>query len=293
VSGRLVRTIAEMREAVAAARGASGSEPGRQVSAVGLIPTMGALHAGHGGLMEYARRESGFVVVSIFVNPIQFDQQSDYQRYPRTLAVDVDFCRARGVDIVFAPDEAEVYPVPQQTFVEVAGVTEHLCGAFRPGHFRGVTTVVTKLFNIVQPDRAYFGEKDAQQLAAIRRMAADLDMPVIIVEVPTARECDGLAISSRNQHLSPEERRVAPVLYEALRVAEQRIAAGERDPERVKREAIAILLRRPEVRLEYLEIVDTGLMQPVARLAGPVRVAGAIWLGSTRLIDNVLCRPPQ
>lgn len=280
---RLFHSISELKEALAAVRVRDAT--------IGLVPTMGALHAGHGRLIDCARQESDCVVVSIFVNLIQFNQQADYDRYPRTLPDDMKFCDARGVDVVFAPEAAEMYPAPQRTFVEVPGVTEHLCGRFRPGHFRGVTTVVAKLFNIVQPDRAYFGEKDAQQLAAIRRMVVELNIPVTIVPVPTARECDGLAVSSRNQHLSPEERRIAPVLYEALRVAEQQIAAGDTDPEKIKREAMTVLARRPEVRAEYLEIVDPDEMQPVDRIRGPVRVAGAVWIGSTRLIDNLLCRP--
>ncbi len=283
MSLQLVQTISAVRETVAAARSRGSS--------IALVPTMGALHAGHARLIEYARREAGCVVVSIFINPIQFNEQSDYQRYPRALEGDLDFCEARQVDMVFAPCEAEMYPSPQRAYVEVERVTEQLCGRFRPGHFRGVTTVVTKLLNIVQPDRAYFGEKDAQQLAAIRRLAADLNVPVTIVEVPTVRECDGLALSSRNARLDPEQRRIAPLLYEALREAEARIAAGEGDSEEVKRAAMAVLLRRPEVRVEYLEIVDPAEMQPVSRITGAVRAAAAIWLGSTRLIDNILCRP--
>jgi pantoate--beta-alanine ligase len=284
MSARLVRTIREVQEELAAARG-----PGRTI---GFVPTMGSLHAGHGRLIDCARQESDCVVVSIFVNPIQFNQPADYDRYPRTFASDLDFCDAHGVDLVFAPDVSEVYPAPQQAFVEVVGVTEHLCGSFRPGHFRGVATVVAKLFNIVQPDRAYFGEKDAQQLAVIRRMAAGLNVPVTIVEVPTVREADGLACSSRNQHLNPEQRRIATVLYQALRTAERRIAAGEADPEQVKREALGVLQSQPAVRVEYLEIVDPEEMRPVGRIAAPVRVAGAVWLGATRLIDNLLCQPP-
>jgi pantoate--beta-alanine ligase len=252
---------------------------------------MGALHAGHGRLIETARSETGCVVVSIFVNPIQFDRSDDYERYPRPLTTDVEFCSARGVDFVFAPSTKEMYPEPERAFVEVTGVSDHLCGQFRPGHFRGVATVVLKLLNIVQPDRAYFGEKDAQQLAVIRRMVADLNVPVAIVEVPTVREADGLALSSRNQHLSPEERRIAPVLSQALQKAAALISAGETLAAAIKQESLRMLEMRPEVRVEYLEIVGAGDMQPVAEITGPVRVAGAIWLGKTRLIDNVFCEP--
>src|SRR5271157_5719801 len=203
MSVEVVHTVAGAREAVARFRAAGKT--------IGLVPTMGALHAGHGRLIESARDECGAVVVSVFVNPIQFDRQDDYERYPRTLASDTAFAEARGADLVFAPEIAEMYPRRQRAYVDVEVLTEHLCGQFRSGHFRGVATVVAKLLNIVQPDRAYFGEKDAQQLAVIRRMAADLNLPVKIVGVPTVREADGLALSSRNQHLSAEERSVAPL----------------------------------------------------------------------------------
>ncbi|MGA2436340.1 MAG: pantoate--beta-alanine ligase, partial [Bryobacteraceae bacterium] len=254
-------------------------------------PTMGALHAGHGSLIETARRETGCVAVSIFVNPIQFNQQEDYIRYPRPLAVDAEFCRARGADIVFAPAVEEMYPSPQRTFVEVAGVSARLCGEYRPGHFRGVATVVSKLFHIVQPHRAYFGEKDAQQLAVIRRMAKDLNVPVEIVAVPTVREESGLALSSRNRLLTPEQRAIAPALYQALRAAAEMVSGGLRDIESIKTLALEPLAWHPEIRVEYFEIVDPDEMQPVEQIAGPVVIAAAVWLGSTRLIDNVQARP--
>lgn len=284
MSIELFHKIRELRDRLSKTR--------RSGATLGLVPTMGALHAGHGRLIEQAVKESDCVVVSIFVNPIQFNQQQDFEDYPRTLSTDLEFCSKLGAGIVFAPAAGEMYPAPQDSFVEVERLTDHLCGAFRPGHFRGVATVVLKLFNIVQPDRAYFGEKDAQQLAVIRRMVRDLNVPVTIVGAPTVRDADGLAISSRNQHLSPEERRAAPVLFEALAAARQLVAAGERNPDDVKRRALAILETQPGVRLEYLEVVDPGEMQPVDRIAGPVLVAGAVWLGSTRLIDNVVCVPP-
>ena len=198
------------------------------------------------------------------------------------------FCEARGVDAVFAPAAEEMYPEPAGTFVEVPEVAQHLCGAFRPGHFRGVATVVAKLFHIVQPDTAYFGEKDAQQLAVIGQMVCDLNFPVRIVPVPTVREPDGLALSSRNQRLSPEERRIAPALYQALTAGRDLIAGGERDASKVKAAALRALASEPGIRLEYLEVVDTR-MQPVERIAGVVRLAAAAWIGSTRLIDNVAC----
>ncbi|MEK7408887.1 MAG: pantoate--beta-alanine ligase [Acidobacteriota bacterium] len=278
---QLIQTVAGLRDALAPVR--------RSGASVGLAPTMGALHAGHGRLIELARQETGCVVVSIFVNPIQFNQKDDYERYPRDLARDLEFCRARGVDVVFVPEISEMYPSPQRTFVEVERLTEHLCGRFRPGHFRGVATVVMKLLNIVQPDRAYFGEKDAQQLAVIRRMVRDLDVPVEIVPVATVREPDGLALSSRNQRLSAAERRVAPALYQVLQRAGERIAAGVTDVQAVKMEALAAIEGLPGLRVEYLEFVDPEDMQPVERIAGPVRVMAAVWVGATRLIDNVLC----
>lgn len=278
---RVASTISELRELLAPRRRA------REI--IGLAPTMGALHAGHGSLIGRARGECGVVVVSIFVNPIQFNQASDYEVYPRTMEADLEFCDARGVDLVFAPSEKEMYPAPLDTHVEVARLTDYLCGAFRPGHFRGVATVVAKLINIAQPDKAYFGEKDAQQLAVIRRMARDLNMPVEIVPAPTVREADGLALSSRNKHLDERERRMAPVLYRALQAAAQTAAAGERGAAKALAAARSVLSTEPEVRVEYLEVIDAEEMQPVEVIGGPVRVAVAAWIGGTRLIDNVLC----
>jgi pantoate--beta-alanine ligase len=278
---RAVHSIAELR---------LWREPARRP--IGLVPTMGALHAGHGRLIEEARAASASLAVSIFVNPIQFNQSEDYDRYPRPIETDLAFCAARGVDVVFAPPAGEMYPQPQVTFVEVGRVADHMEGRFRPGHFRGVATVVMKLFQIVQPDRAWFGEKDAQQLAVIRRMVQDLNLPVEITGVPTVREPDGLALSSRNRHLSAEERGIAPKLYQALRAAERRIAAGEAGAEAVKRAAREVLAEEPRLRVEYLEIADDREMQPVESIAGPVRVAAAVWVGRTRLIDNIRCDPP-
>src|SRR5215470_15572414 len=201
---------------------------------IGLVPTMGALHAGHVRLMEIARRESDVLAVSIFVNPLQFGPNEDYSRYPRTLSHDLETCERNNVDLVFAPSVEEMYPTPQLTSVDVGRLSEHLCAKFRPGHFRGVATVVMKLLNIVQPQRAYFGEKDLQQLTIIRRMAADLNVNVTIVGVPIVREADGLALSSRNKYLNVEERKAAPVLYRALQEAASRIRAGERDVSKIQ-----------------------------------------------------------
>ncbi|HUS07935.1 MAG TPA: pantoate--beta-alanine ligase [Bryobacteraceae bacterium] len=259
---------------------------------VGCVPTMGALHAGHARLMEWAHRQADAVVVTIFVNPIQFDRKEDYEAYARTLPADLELCGKHNVAAVFVPSMDEMYPSPADTFVEVPDVSSTLCGAFRPGHFRGVATVVAKLFHIVQPDQAYFGEKDAQQLAVIRRMVAGLNFPVEIIGVPTVRESDGLALSSRNQRLQPEERAVAPLLYRALQTAESLIAQGSDDAEDVTQRARATLAGQPAIRLEYLELVDPHTLQPVSRLRGPVLAAVAAWIGGTRLIDNVLCLAP-
>src|SRR2546426_2213343 len=277
---RAVQTVKEIREALKPVR-SSGQ-------VIGLVPTMGALHAGHEKLIQTARKECGVVVVSIFVNPLQFGPKEDYARYPRPLEADLEVCRRNGVDLVFAPSADEMYPLPQLAFTEVTRVSEGLCGAFRPGHFRGVATVVLKLFNIVQPDRAYFGEKDMQQLAMIRRMVTDLNLAIEIVGVATVREADGLAISSRNQYLSAAERKAAPVLYRALQDAANRIRSGERDARKIRQAGIAVLGNEPLVRLEYFEIADPDEMQPVSGISGPVRIAAAIWIGSTRLIDNVM-----
>jgi pantoate--beta-alanine ligase len=225
------------------------------------------------------------------VNPTQFDRPDDYAAYPINLEHDLDFCAAHHADAVFAPPVEEMYPTPLKTFVEVSGVSEHLCGKFRPGHFRGVATVVTKLLNIVAPDRAYFGEKDAQQLAVIQRLAADLNIPVEIVPVATVREKDGLALSSRNQRLSPEERGAAPALFKALQLAQKRISGGCGCAAEAKQIAIETLKAAPQIRIEYVEVVDAATMEPVEQINGPVRIAAAIWLGNTRLIDNLAANP--
>lgn len=280
----LIESIASLRDRLSGARHAR--------TAIGLVPTMGALHVGHARLIEQARRECQTAAVSIFINPAQFDRADDLARYPRTLAADRELCDRLGVDVIFAPSVEEMYPSQPQCTVAVGPIADHLCGRYRPGHFQGVATVVLKLLDIVRPDRAYFGEKDAQQLAIVRRLAADFNIPVHIVGVPTVREADGLAVSSRNARLSPEERPSATALYRALQVADRQIAGGATDAESVKRAAAATIPDEPALKLEYLEIVDPGDMQPVPHIAGPVRVAGALSVGSTRLIDNVLSTPP-
>lgn len=259
----------------------------RKESSIGFVPTMGALHAGHATLLEAARREDDFVVASIFVNPLQFDRKEDLETYPRTWDEDLRMCDERGVDLVFAPTSGELYPTEQLTFVDVPALDDYLCGKFRPGHFRGVATVVLKLFNIVQPDRAYFGEKDAQQLAVIRRMVQDLNVPVTIVPVPTVREQDGLALSSRNKHLTASQRQIAPVLSRALRHALDSIRGGERSVAVIRRSVQPLFAAHPEVRLEYFEVTNPKTLTPLDHVDGPALIAGAIWIGSTRLIDNM------
>ena len=256
---------------------------------VGLVPTMGALHDGHARLIQLARQECGTVVVSIFVNQLQFDRRDDFNGYPRDLDRDVEVAFRQGADIVFAPSTEEVYPQPPVCKIDVGSLGEHLCGRFRPGHFAGVATVVMKLLQIVQPGRAYFGEKDAQQLAIIRRLVADFNVPVAIVGVPTVREPDGLALSSRNRRLNPANRPLALALYRALDTVRQRIASGETDPDVLRALAATEVPTEPSVTLEYLEVVDPSDLQPVARVEGPVLVAGALWVNGVRLIDNVHC----
>jgi pantoate--beta-alanine ligase len=273
---QLVPEVARLRQLLDAHRKAGRT--------IGLVPTMGALHAGHRRLMEVARAANHIVVATIFVNPTQFDRQDDFDRYPKTLEQDMAVCQEAGVDFVFAPSAAEMYPQPQLAWVDVPELTKHLCGAGRPGHFRGVATVVAKLLLITQPDRAYFGEKDAQQLAVIRRMVRDLNIPVSILGVPTVREPDGLAISSRNQHLNAYERLQARTLSQALFTARDNILAGERS---VKKIQSAVAYFFDGVRLEYFSIVDPETLTPIEHIDGPVLIAGAMWLGTTRLIDNV------
>ena len=280
----IVETIAGLRARVAARRSAG---------LVGLVPTMGALHEGHASLIRQARAECSSVVVSIFVNPIQFDRPEDLERYPRSLDVDAALCASLGVDLVFAPTVAEMYPVSLECRVEVGRLADHLCGRFRSGHFSGVATVVLKLFEIVQQDRAYFGEKDAQQLAVVRRLVSDFNVATTIVGVPTVRESDGLALSSRNQRLDPDERQLAPALYHALQRVKSAIAAGVSNVSELKQLATSQIPPDPRLRLEYLEIVDPVDFQPVDAVTGPVVAAGALWVGTTRLIDNMRCVPRE
>lgn len=255
---------------------------------VGLVPTMGFFHAGHVSLMRAAREENDFVVVSLFVNPIQFGPREDFKEYPRDLQRDVEIAAQAGVDCIFHPRVEDMYPQPYLTFVEVEGITEGLCGASRPGHFRGVATVVAKLFHIIPAHRAYFGLKDAQQVRVIQKMVEDLNFDIQIVTCPTVREEDGLAMSSRNVYLKPEERRAATVLYHSLRRAEEMVRGGEREAREVLAAVRDMLETEPLVEPEYVEAVDWEGLRPVERLQGKVLIALAARVGKARLIDNVL-----
>jgi pantoate--beta-alanine ligase len=274
-----VTTIPELRRWCDSGRAAGAT--------IGLVPTMGYLHAGHLSLAARARTENDVVVVTIFVNPLQFGPNEDLDRYPSDLAHDLRVCEEAGVDRVFTPAPAEMYPRPPLTTVHVAGLTEDLCGAARPTHFDGVTTVVTKLFSIVGACRAYFGRKDAQQLAVVRRMVADLDIPVDVVGCPLVREPDGLALSSRNAYLTPEERATAPVLSRALEAAGDAITAGERDARKIRNLVESTVASEPAVELEYVELRDAHELRPLSELDGEVLLALAARLGATRLIDNI------
>jgi pantoate--beta-alanine ligase len=251
---------------------------------------MGALHAGHISLIRAARGESGFVVVSIFVNPTQFGPNEDFGRYPRPFDQDVKVCAAEGVDLIFHPDAETLYPAGFQTFVEVHELHDVLCGASRPGHFRGVATVVCKLFNIIHPDVAYFGQKDAQQGRIIQQMVRDLNLPLAIKVQPIVREPDGLALSSRNQYLDPDQRRQATVLYRSLEEVRELVKAGQRDAGAMVQAMKARIATAPGARLDYAAVVSFDTLKPVERLRGEVLVALAVFFGSTRLIDNILVK---
>lgn len=275
-----VATIAEVRAAVAAARAAGET--------VALVPTMGALHEGHLSLIRAAKAECQFVVVSIFVNPTQFGPGEDLDRYPRDLERDLALCDTAGADLVFAPSVGEMYGERATTYVEVEELQDSLCGASRPGHFRGVCTVVAKLFNICLPDRAYFGQKDAQQLIIIRKMTADLNISVTVVPCPIVREPDGLALSSRNVYLSPEERRQALVLNRSLKSAVEMVRRGERDASVLARAIRDEIETASLARIDYVAIVDGVNLLPADRIAGECLIALAVKFGTTRLIDNAV-----
>lgn len=260
----------------------------REGKSIGFVPTMGYLHEGHLSLVRRARAENDVVVVSVFVNPIQFGPNEDYDRYPRDFERDKMLLEKEGVDCVFYPSVEEMYPQDFSTYVEETVLSKPLCGRSRPGHFRGVCTVVAKLFNIVKPHRAYFGQKDAQQFRVLRRMVRDLNMDVEMIECPIVREPDGLAMSSRNVYLSPEERGQALALYRSLKLAEELFTKGERDALKIKREMEEFLRGFDKVKVDYVEIVDEETLEPVSKIEKKVIVAVAAWVGKARLIDNVI-----
>ena len=265
----------------------------RRGQRIGFVPTMGALHAGHRSLIERARRENGCVVVSLFVNPAQFGPQEDCARYPRPFAADTALARRAGIDVLFCPTARAIYPEGYATYVTVEGPSAGLCGASRPGHFRGVATIVLKLLNLVQPDAAYFGNKDYQQATVIERLVRDLHLPVRIVRMPTVREADGLAMSSRNRYLTLPQRQAARIVPQALQYARRLITDGERRPAPLRAQVRAFLRREPSARVEYVEAVDARTLQRRQRLRGPTLIALAVRLGSTRLIDNVVVAVPS
>ncbi len=276
---RTTSTIAETRTRLDDTR-AGGST-------VGLVPTLGSLHAGHASLMVRAAAECDVVVATVFVNPLQFGRGEDFAAYPRDLAADAEVAKSSGVDLFFAPSTSEMYPEPARTTVSVAGIAARFEGSSRPTHFAGVATVVAKLWNIVGPGRAYFGEKDWQQLAVVRRLAADLSFPVEVVACPTVREADGLAMASRNAYLSPAERAAAPVVHQALLAGAAAVEQGERDPARVRATMASVVRAEPLAKLDYADAVDAATLEPVDPLTGSVRLLAAVGFGPTRLIDNV------
>ena len=273
---RLIETVAEFR----AARTGLGE--------LGLVPTMGYLHEGHLSLVARARAECVAVAASIFVNPTQFGPNEDLARYPRDLPRDLGLLEAAGIDLVFAPQPSEVYPPGFDTVIEVRGVTDVLEGAVRPGHFAGVATVVAKLFNIVQPTRAYFGQKDAQQSVVIRKLVRDLNLPVEVIVAPTVREPDGLALSSRNSYLAPDQRAAAPAIYRALSAARDRFAAGERGAEALREAMRAVIAAEPLMSIDYVSVADAETLRELTIVERQALVSMAVRLGATRLIDNLI-----
>jgi pantoate--beta-alanine ligase len=279
----IAKTIAEVRAAVARLRA--------EKKCIGLVPTMGALHDGHLSLVRAAKAHCSAVVATIFVNPTQFGPNEDFSKYPRTFEADCALLEKEGVDVVFAPDAAEMYPAGASTVVSVAGISDRLDGVSRPGHFVGVATVVAKLFNIVQPDHAFFGQKDAAQVAVLRRMVRDLHFNLELVVCPIVREPDGLAMSSRNRYLSPEQRQQALVLHRTLRHVESKIAAGVVDSGLLIDAGLAVLADEPEIRVDYFSIVDPDTLEDAPDVTAGALVAVAAAVGPARLIDNVLIPP--
>jgi pantoate--beta-alanine ligase len=278
-----IRTIAWMKQAARQARAES--------RIIGFVPTMGALHTGHTALVQRAKQDCSPVIASIFVNPKQFGPKEDFTKYPRTIEADSEKFAAAGVDALFLPEASQIYPAGFGTYVTVEGLSDRLEGRSRPGHFRGVATVVLKLLEIVQPNFAYFGRKDAQQVRIISQMVRDLNLDIEIVVCPIIREPDGLALSSRNAYLSPEERRAATILHRALTAAKAELAAGTRDSLRLQTVLRKILEAEPLAAVDYAEIVDAETFEPVTRIARPCYVLLAVFIGKTRLIDNLYLEP--
>jgi len=277
---QIARTIEETKSRIKAAR-----NKGRKI---GLVPTMGALHIGHTSLIDRAVKDTNYVVVSIFVNPTQFVPGEDFEKYPRPIEADLKICEEHNVDLVFNPGPKEVYQDENITWVNVEKLTGPLCGRNRPGHFRGVTTVCAKLFNIITPDIAYFGQKDAQQAIVVKRMAADLNMPLEIVICPTVREPNGLAISSRNQYLSDQQRKDATLIYKSLQKCQQMIESGTRDTDKIISQMQQILEQEPSIKIEYISIVDADSLRDINEAKGKILAAVAAKIGPARLIDNIL-----
>ncbi|UCH43816.1 MAG: pantoate--beta-alanine ligase [Dehalococcoidales bacterium] len=255
---------------------------------VGLVPTMGYLHEGHLSLVKQARSENPSVVASIFVNPTQFGPKEDFESYPRDTERDLAMLESAGTDVVFMPSARDMYPEPYHTWVEVDTITQRLEGASRPTHFRGVTTVCTKLFNIIKPDKAYFGQKDAQQAIVINRMVTDLNMNLKVVTCPTLREDDGLAMSSRNTYLNPEERKAAAILYQSLCLAQQLWAEGEKDAERIRQEIRTLIQKQPLANIDYISIADNETLEELDEIRLPALVSLAVKIGKPRLLDNIV-----
>lgn len=278
----IANTIKEVREITSSWR--------KQELSIGLVPTMGFIHDGHKSLMERARIENKKVVVSIFVNPLQFGPAEDYEKYPRDLEHDKKVCKEAGIDLIFVPTVSEMYPSRNFAYVDIEELGNGLCGAKRPGHFRGVCTVVSKLFNIVLPDRAYFGEKDAQQLAIIKRMVKDLNFDIDIVACPTVREPDGLAMSSRNSYLSSEERKAALTISKSLKLAKAALSGNEKNADSIKKIVCDKLSRERLIRIDYVDVVNPDTLESITQIDGPVLVAVAAFVGRTRLIDNFFFR---
>lgn len=260
----------------------------KEGKSIGFVPTMGYLHEGHLSLVRFSKMQNDITIMSIFVNPIQFGPNEDYDRYPRDFERDKNLAEKEGVDYIFYPSVEEMYPEDFKTVVSVKKITEIMCGKSRPGHFDGVATVVLKLFNIVNPDRAYFGQKDAQQLAVIKQMVKDLNLDVEIVPCPIVREQDGLAMSSRNVYLSEEERKSATVLYRALNLAKEMIEKGEKEVSRIKKAMEEMILKEKYTRIDYIEFVNSDTFEVVSKVEGKVLIALAVFVGKARLIDNIV-----